>query len=682
MKKKHLRISIVILLIILIAFLVPLIFMLGRLKSLVDNRTAADKLKESEILVSMISDSMMGKIQKYEKIVDTMSRDGRIIEMNSIDSEMLFGEIMAESQGEWSHFLITDNKGIEIAHSEGSEHYGTDISDKQYFKEVWETDRTVICEPTFSSSTGNRILAIGVPIREGARKKGVLVGFVNLEYISVILNSYKVTDNSYVFMLNSDGTVSGHPNESIILKQNWLNPKDGDSEAVVNGMTEEEYQIVKNMTEMEAGSQLVDTASGKFLYTYRTIGDTRMSLCMVAPYEEYYAVVELTNKQIIMCQTILTCIYIAVAFLLAFFIAHPIRWSSRQITSLAHGDTNFYDKRLLLQGTKEVYTLKYSAETLTKVLEKLMGDLESGSRKLLDSVTRISEEVSSSDARVTHVSATMEQLSASMEEVSATVTSLNQEIQSSLVQIGEIADKANENSKVLGAVKSDATKNYESAEIGRNNANQMVGELRNALEQSIKKSREADRIMSFTGEILNIASQTNLLALNASVEAARAGEAGKGFSVVAGEIRKLAERSRNAASKIEEISKVVMDSVSELSNNSKIMLEFVQGMVLPDYENYLKTADNYYNNANELDCLIGEFSRQAENIRVSMNSFGQGMDNITTAVNESAEGIETASRNIIDLAMSMSSISTEMSDNKQIAQNLKGQVDSYKQDSK
>lgn len=679
MKKKHFSISIVILLTILIAFLAPLILMLGRLRNTVDDRTSSDKVKESEILVSMISDCIMEKIEKYQKIVETVAKDKRIISMNNQESESLFREIMDDSPGEWSHFLITDSQGIEIAHSDGAEHYGTDISDKQYFKEVWETDSIVICEPTFSSSTGNRILAVGIPIHEGNQKKGVLVGFVKLEYISEILNSYKVTDNSYVFMLNSDGMLSGHPKEEIILKQNWLNPQDEESSKTVNAMDQEERRIIKNMTDLQMGAQLISADSDKFLYTYRPVGNTKMSLCMVAPYQEYYSVVKLTSEQINMCQLVLTCIYVGVALLLAVFIAQPMKWSSRQITSLAGGDTRFYNKRLLLQGTKEIYALKYSTETLTEVLEKLMGELERGSKKLLDSVNHNLEEVSSSNEKVTHVSATMEELSAGMDEVSSTVKNLNLEIQSSLIQIGEIADKANENCKVLEEVKMDATRNFETAEKGRNEANQMVGRISSELEHSIEKSRHAEKIMGFTGEILNIASQTNLLALNASVEAARAGEAGKGFAVVANEIRNLAERSRNAANKIEEISVLVTDSVSELSQDSKKMLDFIQDMVLPDYEKYLKTADNYYNNANELNSLMDQFSKQAQDIRTAMDSFGGGMENITTTVNESAEGIESAANHIMELAGSMSSISMEVEDNQKIAENLKGQVDSYKQ---
>ena len=79
----------------------------------------------------------------------------------------------------------------------------------------------------------------------------------------------------------------------------------------------------------------------------------------------------------------------------------------------------------------------------------------------------------------------------------------------------------------------------------------LVGQTKNAV-AGIQES--ARQMVEIIGVINDISQQTNLLALNASVEAARAGEAGSGFAVVAGEIRNLANRSREAASDVERLS--------------------------------------------------------------------------------------------------------------------------------
>ena len=90
-----------------------------------------------------------------------------------------------------------------------------------------------------------------------------------------------------------------------------------------------------------------------------------------------------------------------------------------------------------------------------------------------------------------------------------------------------------------------------------------TGTLNKITEEATQKLQERIReVESFTGAIINISSQTNLLALNASIEAARAGEAGKGFAVVADEIRNLSESTKEST---EQITRIIMDSVSDLS---------------------------------------------------------------------------------------------------------------------
>ena len=120
-----------------------------------------------------------------------------------------------------------------------------------------------------------------------------------------------------------------------------------------------------------------------------------------------------------------------------------------------------------------------------------------------------------------------------------------------------------------------------------------------------------EEINKLTDEILSISSQTNLLALNASIEAARAGEAGKGFAVVADEIRKLADESRNTANGIQNISKMVTESVENLAGNAGKMLDFVNQDVLNDYKGMVESGETYNEDAVQMNEMMQDLQSVA-----------------------------------------------------------------------
>ncbi len=181
--------------------------------------------------------------------------------------------------------------------------------------------------------------------------------------------------------------------------------------------------------------------------------------------------------------------------------------------------------------------LRTMAHRLRDVVSKVMNASEavaSGSRQLSDSTMSLSEGAASQ-------ASSAEEVSSSMEEMGANITQ-NAENAAKTEKIAETATKDAEKSGLT------------------------VTEAVDAMKSIIEK----------IAIIEEIARNTNLLALNAAIEAARAGDHGKGFAVVASEVRKLAERSQEAAGEITELSRSTSLKAEEASHMLETLVEGIR----------------------------------------------------------------------------------------------------------
>jgi len=290
----------------------------------------------------------------------------------------------------------------------------------------------------------------------------------------------------------------------------------------------------------------------------------------------------------------------------------------------------------------------------------------------------INENIRQSESSASDVSATMEQMSASMEEISATLDQISQGSQNVLELAKDMRGRAEEGSGLVSDIRNKAQNFRSEAVNSKKNTIGMMTSNRELLEVAIENSRSVEKINSLTSEILSISSQTNLLALNASIEAARAGEAGKGFSVVADEIRVLADNSRDTANNIQHISVAVTQAVEELARDANEMLNFIDTAVLVDYDKFVDIASQYHDDADNIDNMLGDFNHKSQNLEETISQITSGIDGINTAVEENAQGVTIVANNTSQLVESLAGIRERAENNKEISDKLKEEVHLFK----
>ena len=302
--------------------------------------------------------------------------------------------------------------------------------------------------------------------------------------------------------------------------------------------------------------------------------------------------------------------------------------------------------------------------------QSIIAEVAENAKRLSESINKVNVFLGDMSKDAQDVSSVMSEVGASLHTMSDNVVEIAKVMEDMEVAFEGMSEEAKDGADYAQNSNNEAYEIMVRSEEQRKEVEDRANAVEQALIQKIEQSKEAEKILDLTADIMEIASQTNLLALNASIEAARAGEAGKGFAVVADEITKLAASSSETAKQIKVISNTVLTAVSELASEAENVVGFMKDKTMGSYAELVEVGRKYQSDSKIMFDKMQDFSFVAKNLLGQVEESTRAVESIKVASAESVDAVENLNENISNIADAIDEISRQNGDNDREAKNL------------
>ncbi len=507
----------------------------------------------------------------------------------------------------------------------------------------------------------NYMLVVAAVYDFGEQIIGALVGLYPIEGLQDMVSKIKIGKSGYVAL--SYGTlIVAHPQKDLVGKLD-LSKEEG-----TKGLAQEILSKTKGT--------VVYNFNGKKFAAFERIGNYSLTAIGIIPFSE---ISEAANKIImsgIFAGVIIALGAALVAILLTGSITKRIEHVVEIAQRVADNDLTASIEESKL-GKDEIAKLGHAFKLLIESFKQTVGEVMKLSAQV-SSVSFMLDDLAQNSAQAAMTSKeTVQKTTLEVQDIAAATEEANsgmEEIAAGAQNIARYSEKLSQSAELM-------RENVSTVSNRMLEVEHSVADIRTGMGESLTAIVELTRFSNQIGEIVDtissIAEQTNLLALNAAIEAARAGEAGRGFAVVADEIRKLAEESRQATKKIAEILGKIGEQAKKVEKVTTGVSQRVDG-----YVSTVKEAGEslklLINKIEEVSRMTTDLAATAEEQSGATEEVSAAMDRVTKNVQEVEHDIEEMASQIANQAEQINEVKNYSDELAQAVQVLNEYIKRFK----